>query len=142
MAIMFFHDESNSRNQGNKLFLNEWLEENKNNKATQFFIQEFKKVKSGKGYLVVTEDFNCFIWNNAKETKLLLEALQAYVKEPNLGRTLYVVLKNPKKGEFNLGCDMALPMTWHAMGNGYTTLLDHVSSQTDESSGNPFLPTP
>ena len=114
MAITFFDAQSNASNQGNKLFLNEWLEENKNNKTSQFFIQEFKKVKSGKGYLVVTEEFNCFIWSNAKETKLLL----------------------------NLGCDLGLPMTWDAMGNGYTTLLDHVSSQTNESSGNPFLPTP
>lgn len=142
MAIKFFDDSASKSNQGSKLFLNEWIEENKTNKTTQFFIQEFIKVKSGKGYLVVTEQFNCFIWNNAKETKLLIEALESYVKEPNLGRTLYVVLKSPKKGEFNLGCDLELPMTWHEMGNGFTTLLDHVSSQTEESSGNPFLPTP
>lgn len=142
MAITFFDAENSSSNQGNKPFLNEWIEENKNNKTTQFFIQEFKAVKSGKGYLVVTEEFNCFIWKNSKETKLLLQALETYVKEPNLGRTLYVVLKNPKKGEFSLGCDLSLPMTWHAMGNGYTTLLDHVSLPTEELSGNPFLPTP
>lgn len=142
MAITFFDDSASKNNQGQKLFLNEWLEENKNNKQTQFYIQEFVKVKSGKGYLVVTEQFNCFIWNNAKETKLLIEALETYVKEPNLGRTLYVILKSPKKGEFNLGADMELALTWHAMGNGFTTLLDHVSSQTSELSGNPFLPTP
>lgn len=142
MAITFFDDSSNTGNQGNKPFLNEWLEENKNNKKTEFFIQEFKAVKSGKGYLVVTEEFNCFIWKNAKETKLLIEALQTYVTEPNLGRSLYVILKNPKKGEFNLGGDMALPMTWNAMGNGFTTLVNHASSQTEETSGNPFIPTP
>lgn len=142
MAITFFDESQNTGNQGNKLFLNEWLEENKGNKKTQFFIQEFRKVKSGKGYLVVTEEFNSFIWNNAKETKLLLEALEMYVKEPNLGRSLYLILKNPKKGEFSLGCDMELPITWLAMGNGYTTLESSVTSQTNESSGNPFLPTP
>ena len=142
MAIRFFDDSTSVSGQGNKPFLNEWLDENKANKKTQFFIQEFIRAKSGKGYLVVTEEFNCFIWKNSKETKLLLEALESYVKEPTLGRTLYVVHKSPKKPEFNLGCDLELPMTWHDMGKGFTTLLDHVPSEEQNQDSNPFLPTP
>jgi len=139
MPLTFF-PENDSKGDGSKQFLNEWLEENKNNKQKEFEIIAFTRVKSGKGYLVETDCFLAFMWKNQSLTKMLLEALEVYVNEPNKGRKLFVVLKNPKKQDFTLAADMDVEITWFNSGNGYTTLESDVSLQGD-STGNPLIPS-
>lgn len=139
MALTFFEPKENPGN-GELPFLNEWLEQNPKNKKQEFLVREIIKAKSGKGYLVVTDDFCCFIWKNQPLTKLLIEAIEKWVKEPIEGYPIYVFLKKPNKQDFTLAADKSEPITWFASKNGYTTTeVNALSLEETVVDGNPFL---
>lgn len=139
MALSFFEPKQDTGS-GDTPFLNEWLENHPNNKKQQFLVREVIRVKSGKGYLVTTDDFSCFIWKNQALTKLLIEALEIWVNEPDKGYAVYVYLKNPKKSDFTLGADKDEPVTWFNSKNGYTTTESGLASPDSVvEGGNPFL---
>lgn len=139
MALTFFEPKENTGN-GETLFLNEWIEKNPKNKKQQFLVKEIIRVKSGKGYLVVTDEFSCFIWKNQALTKLLMEALEVWTNNPQTGYALYVYLPSPTKNDFTMASDKEEVTTWFVSKNGYTTLeLDAISREGDQSGDNPFL---
>lgn len=139
MALTFFEPKQDSGN-GDTPFLNEWLEQHPKNKKQTFLVKELIKVKSGKGYLVVTDDFTCFIWKNQALTKLLIEALEIWVNEAKHGYAVYVYLKNPNKQDFTLASDKDEPVTWFNSKNGFTTTELPPDLATDSETGkNPFL---
>lgn len=135
MSLTFFSD--NAKQSGNTVFYQEWLETNKSNKTLQFPVVELKLVRSGKGYLCLTEDFSWFIWKNSKETKLLIEALKVYVAEPNKGREIVLVRGKATSRDLLLAADLDKEITWFEGNDGYTTLEEESHSDTK---GNPFLP--
>lgn len=94
-------------------------------------------VQSGKGYLAVTEDFTYFIWKNSKETKLLVEALKVYVKEPNKGHPIYLVRKKVTDERLSLAADLDTEITWFEGKGVYTTSEE--SSSSEKTMENPFL---
>jgi hypothetical protein len=139
MPLTFFEPKA-STGSGDTPFLNEWIEKNPKNKETQFLVKEIKKVTSGKGYLVVCDDFQGFIWSNQKLTKLLIEALEIWINESKDGYALFLILSKPNKPEFTLACDKDIPVTWFASKNGFTTTASDAISHGDAVvDGNPFL---
>lgn len=139
MALQFFEPKKETGS-GDTPFLNEWLESNPKNKETTFLVKEIASVQSGKGYRVICDSFQGFIWKNQKLTKLLIEALEVWIKERENGYALFLVLNDPKKPDFTLACDKDIPVTWFASKNGYTTTESSVPSHTETpEGGNPFL---
>lgn len=139
MALSFFEPKEQSGN-GEKPFLNEWLEANPKNKKQQFLITEVIRVKSGKGYLVITDEFSCFIWKNQALSKAFISALEFWTENPDKGYPCYVFLKNPTKQEFTLAADKDQETTWFVSKNGFTTTESDANSQDSVvEDGNPFL---
>jgi hypothetical protein len=140
MALTFFEPKESTGN-GDTPFLNEWLDSNPKNKQDTFLVREILRVQSGKGYRVVCDSFQAFIWNNAKITKLLLEALEIWINDRENGYALYIVLSKPTKPEFSLACDKDEHVSWFSSKNGYTTMES--SALSKEASiverENPFL---
>ena len=140
MALKFFQEEESNGN-GSREFLNDWLTENPKNKKTEFLITEVKRVQSKKGFIVSTEDFNVFMWKNAKLTKILIEALEHYVNESKFGYELYVVLKKPNKADFSIAANDESRITWFTSKNGFTTSEENAISPNEvEITGNPLIP--
>lgn len=137
MALKFFDDTSATS--GSIPFLNEFVKKAKNLKTQQFEVTEIKRVKSDKGYLVITEKFQCFIWKNAKLTTQLIEALDFYINSDK-GYSIVVYLPNVKKDDFKLAVDFDKEVTWFVSGNGYTTTHVDASYQDIDPNKNPFLP--
>ena len=137
MALKFFDEPSSSS--GQLPFLDDYVKSNQNNKQKQFSVCEIRRVKSDKGYLVLTNKFSCFIWKNSAIAKQIVEALDHYVKTAK-GFDLVVFLPDPKKADFRLAADFDAPTTWFASKNGYTTLESESSSQEEIQGGNPFIP--
>lgn len=137
MTISFF--ESNEDNgTGELLFLNDWLIENPKNKIQTFEVVEFKAVKSGKGFLGVTNQFQVFIWKNSKLAKMLVEALNVWINvEPDTGYKVILMLDSKSKDGYRLGVDKDIKVTWFHMGNGFTTMEQ--SAYSKETDLNPFL---
>lgn len=139
MALQFFEPKKNTGS-GDTPFLNDWIKDNPKNKETTFLVKEIVKAQSNKGYRIVCDDFQGFIWLNAKLTKLLVEALEVWIKERENGYALFLVMADPKKPDFTLACDKEIPVTWFASKNGYTTMESNADSQVDLPEGtNPFL---
>lgn len=137
MALTFFEAKEDNGS-GELLFLNEWLEENPKPKNKEFEVTEVKAVKSDKGYLVLTNDFQVFLWKKSKVTQMLLQAFDVWINvEPDTGFKLLVVLDLKLKDKYKLAVDKEVKVTWFTMGNGFTTSVDNAYSQ--ESDLNPFL---
>jgi hypothetical protein len=136
MSKSFFDDDS-SNNAGEKLFATEYLAANKKELNREFTVQEIVLARSGKGYMVHTEYFVCWLWKKAKLTQMLLEALKAYSSTSH-GYHLFVLLTNENKDCFKIGCNTELETRWYDLGNGSYSLTPLNSSSTE--GGNPFLP--
>lgn len=138
MAISFF--EAESVGNGSLPFANEYLDENPRENGKVYTINEFKLVNSGKGYLFTTDKFSGFLFKNQKTAKQIVEALEHYIKQYH-GFALVAKLDKSVKGAIVIGVDGDTPVTWHQLGNGFTTLEPSVDSPT--LGGNPFiLPVP
>ena len=139
MALTFFEPKDNIGS-GDTPFLNDWLASNPKNKETTFLVKEIIKAQSGKGYRVVCDNFQGFIWANAKMTKLLIEALEVWIKEKENGYALFLVLQKPNKQDFTLACDKDVPVSWFQSKNGFTTTeLNAISQDGTVVDGNPYL---
>ena len=136
MALQYFTDDSSTS--GSLQFLNDWLKENPKNKIQQHNVIEFVAVKSGKGFLCITELFQVFIWKNSRIATHLVEAMDTWInKTPDKGSLIVVVLDKKNKDGYQLAVDKDIPVTWFQAGKGYTTLEGNVVS-TDPNQ-NPFL---
>jgi len=137
MALTFFEAKEDNGN-GELLFLNEWLENNPKPKTKEYEVTEVKAVKSGKGYLVLTNDFQVFLWKKSKVTQMLLQAFDVWINiEPDSGFKLLIVLDSKSKDGYKMAVDKDVKVTWFTMGNGFTTTADNAYSE--ETDLNPFL---
>lgn len=137
MSLTFFESKEDNGN-GELEFFNEWLEKNPKPKNKEFEVTECKASKSGKGYMLVTTDFQIWLWKKQKLTQQLLEAFNVWVNiEPDTGFRLVVVLDLKSKDKYRIGVDKETKVTWFQMGNGYTTTADNAYFQ--DSDLNPFL---
>ncbi len=137
MALEFFSDNEETGT-GSLEFLNDWLKENPKNKEKTFPIKEFKAVKSGKGFLCITDKFQTFIWKNSKVAKFLIQAMDVWINlEPDSGYFLAVVLDPKQKDGYRIAVDKEIKVTWFQLGKGYTTQEENAFSE--ETDLNPFL---
>lgn len=137
MALTFFESQEDNGT-GELLFLNDWLKENPKTKEKIFEVTEFKAVKSGKGFMGITNSFQVFIWKNSKIAKMLVEAMNVWINiEPDTGYKVVIALEPKSKEGYKLGVDKDHKVTWFQMGNGYTTL--ELNAYSEESDLNPFL---
>lgn len=136
MAITFFEDSSQTS--GDLEFAKDFLTKNPKEEGRQFTVQQVVKASSGKGYMVSTSSFMCWLWNKSNTTKQLIDALQFYC-EANQGYTLIAVLDKKAKDGYRLGVDFDLPCVWYTTKNGSFQLTPVEALSMD--GGNPFLPT-
>lgn len=97
-----------------KPWLEEWLKslktqkEMKEARSATFAVKRIFKVKSGKGFIVETDSFNCWVWANSGDGKQLkqdLELIQAS------GMLLLLQIDGSVKQGFVLGVDPDLEAT-------------------------------
>jgi hypothetical protein len=137
MALTFFESKEDNGS-GELEFFSEWLEKNPKPKNKEFEVIECKASKSGKGYMLVTNDFQIWLWKKQKLAQQLLEAFDVWVnKEPDTGFKLVVVLDPKAKDKYRVGVDKETKVTWFQMGNGYTQWEQ--SAYSEETDLNPFL---
>lgn len=137
MALKFFDEVTPTS--GTVPFIDEFVKKAKNLKQQQYPVNEIRRVRSDKGYLVITEKFSCFLWKNAKNTKQLIEALNFYI-ESGKGYEVVVFLPDTKKADFRMAVDFDVEVTWFTSKNGFTTTPVESVSQDINPDKNPFLP--
>lgn len=136
MAIKLFESPHGTFVQ--KPFLKEWIEKNPSAIGKPCLITKVRLSKKGTGYLVETEDFNCFLWVNARNTKSFVEAITHYSE---LGEGPSFVVVPDKNGESQLGIDDEIQcfFSW----NGGTWLISLLPTEPLPEKSlaplNPFL---
>jgi hypothetical protein len=138
MALSFFEEVESSNGSGERLFVKEFLEENKRENGKQFSIKELKLVKSGKGYILETDYFMVWLWKKQSLTQHLLEALKLYTTTGK-GYALFAVLDAKSKDGYRLAIDPEIEAFWYDLGNGCFSLQS--PSSTSSPDHNPFIPT-
>lgn len=132
-----FFEDSSSNGDGDKLFATEYLAANKKELDKEFTVTEIMLARSGKGYMVHTEYFICWLWKKSKLTGMLIEALKVYASTSK-GSHLFVQLTNKNKDCFVIGANTDVECRWYDLGNGsYSLTPSNISSTETE---NPFLP--
>lgn len=137
MTIQFFDESPESS--GDLDFAADFLKANPNQHGKAFPITECLLARSGKGYMLKTDKFICWIWKKEKTTQLLLQALEVYVRD-TYGYSIVAVLDKGAKNGFKLGLDPDSPCMWYGSGKKYTTTEDIPTLGMDN--GNPFLLQP
>lgn len=136
MALTFFDDVPLSSD--DLEFYGDWV---KGLKASvlktkpQYEVIEILKAKSGKGYLVKTTDFACWLWKKQKLTNQLIEALESYCK--NGGYSLFVVAITDKQDGYRIACDKEMSSLWYTDGKKYSK--EAIPEEQQETGENPFL---
>jgi hypothetical protein len=93
-------------------FLNEWLEICAEDQDGNLFVSEcFYKVKSGKGYMIATSEFNCFVWSKSKTTDYILMCLIVAIEERK-PLDIVVQVDRTKKGYFQILLDFEEGRYW------------------------------
>lgn len=133
-----FFEDSSSNGDGDKLFATEYLAANKKEIDREFTVTEILLARSGKGYMVHTENFICWLWKKQKLTTMLIEALKTYT-ETSRGCHIFVQLTNKNKDCFVIGANTDVECRWYDLGNeSYSLTPLTISSTVNE---NPFLPS-
>lgn len=132
-----FFQESESSGDGDKLFATEYLAANKKELGKHFSVTEVIAARSGKGYMVHTEYFICWLWKKSKLAQQFIEALKVY-SSTSQGFHLFVELTNKNRDCFLIGVNTDIETRWYEVGNGSYSLTPLISSSTGEE--NPFLP--
>ena len=100
-------------------------------------VLELKSSPSGKGWIVVCEEFDCFLWNNDKRLKHLLTAISVWI-DAGVGVQLQVTRRSTDDKGFEIGKKLKgkdiIPVQWRHIQNGYTCRQLEV-----EEDINPFL---
>lgn len=133
--IDFFDTESPSIDLD---FATDYLKANPKRDQDIFHIHSIKLAKSGKGYMLYTNEFMCWLFKKEKTATQLIEALEYYVK---VGGGFQLVVKLDKKAKNNVvyGIDKDIPCSYFPLGKGFSCLEE--DSETPLSNMNPFLVT-
>lgn len=93
-----FSDDSSEGTGSNRPFLEEYLEETVVKFPLISLVEEVYLSKSGKGYVVRSEEFSIFLWKNNKLSKMLIEALKHYISQGE-GNTLAIRVNGLKENK-------------------------------------------
>jgi hypothetical protein len=99
-------------------------------------VVEIKRVVSGKGYIILCQDFDCFLWNNDKALQHLLVAVSAW-SDIGTGKTLEVHRDISEKRGFVIKPatmkNKPVQCSWRLTPMGFTT------KPLEPEDFNPFL---
>lgn len=138
MALTFFETEDTNDSLDLE-FYGDWIAVDtakKLKKPVPYPVVQILRAKSGKGYMVSTTHFNCWLWKNSKLCKQIIEALQHYVK--NGGYKLFVVPKNNKPDGYSIAVDKEISQLWYTDGKKYTLSEIPEELETDMDT-NPYM---
>jgi hypothetical protein len=100
-------------------------------------VQELKSSPSGKGWILVCDGFDCFLWSTDKRLKHLLTAIAVWI-DGGVGCQLQVTRRSVDDKGFEIGKKMkgkdSIPVVWRHTQHGYTCREMEVETDT-----NPFL---
>jgi len=137
MAIQFFETEEVNQDLE---FLNDWIKKNPKALGKAFFVDSITAVKSGKGYLLSTDNFNVFIWKKASILIPLFEAIEHYINEGN-GYAIVIQPDAKAKDGYLLGADFEICSYWSKKsGSYYSSVTRPITGQSTMEDTNPFLP--
>jgi len=99
-------------------------------------VVELKRVVSGKGYIIICQNFDCFIWNNDKALQHLLVAVSAW-SDTGTGKVLEVHKDTSEKRGYVIKPAMSknkpVQCSWRLTEMGFTT------KDLEPDDYNPFL---
>lgn len=134
MAIQFFEE---AYSHGIDLdFAKDYLSNFPKENGASYNVSEIVLAASGKGYMIKTDRFICWLWKKQSTAKMLIEALEKYVEE-GYGYMVVAVLDKDAKDGYKLGIDPEQPCNWFGKGKKFTVIEDTFSSQ--ETTQNPFF---
>lgn len=100
-------------------------------------VLELKASPTGKGWIFVTEHFDCFIWNSDKRLKHLIAAIAVWI-DGGVGIQLQITRRSVDDKGFEIERKLKgkepIPVQWRHTQNGYTCRPLEV-----EDTINPFL---
>lgn len=136
MAITFFdHSEGSIR----KPFIEAYVTANPTCVGKEFYATEVSRTRKQTGYMVHTDAFSIFLFEDAKITSHLLQALQLYVST-HKGYEL-IIVPSDKSPYYAIGVDENKRATW-LYGAGKYTVAVQTGADSEQQGLNPFLPSP
>ena len=100
-------------------------------------ILELKSSPSGKGWILICEGFDCFLWSSDKRLKNLLTAIAVWI-DSGVGVQLIVKRDSPESNSFSIEKKTKgknpIPVKWKHTQFGYSCRELEVEENT-----NPFL---
>jgi hypothetical protein len=100
-------------------------------------VLELKSSPSGKGWILVCDCFDCFLWNSDKRLKPLLSAIAVWI-DSGVGLQLQVTRRSTDDKGFEIVKKLkgkeTIPVQWKHSAYGYTCKDLEVEPDT-----NPFL---
>lgn len=109
------------------------------NKVENPLPQEINAIKtrsSAKGIILVTEQYECFLFSDSKLALQLLHAVSLWVEDKNMGYLLTIVPDSKEKAGFRVektkNKGNFIPKKWFQTDSGYST-----TEEVEED--NPFL---
>lgn len=112
-----------SDGEGRLPFAKEFLDENPKADGKAFQITSVVQAKSKKGYMLITNSFCYWLWNNSTEVKTLLPMLEKWVSGEEEGKELLIKLTKKSPSGGMIGIEREKPVTWNKEGNDFTTLV-------------------
>lgn len=98
---------------------------------------ELKASHTGKGWIIVCKEFDCFLWSSDKRLKQLLTAIAVWI-DGGVGCQLQVTRRSTDDKNFEISKKMkgkeSIPVQWRHISNGYSCRELEV-----EEDINPFL---
>jgi len=135
--LTFFEETESSSSE--ILFYGDWASSQKKLPKEPFLIESIKKTKKGKGYMVHTSAFVCFLYKNNKLTKMLMEAIETFCAN-GTGNSLYIVPISKEKDGFKIAADKTTPCNWYSNQKEYSVFpLMDLPDEYDIGQGNPFV---
>lgn len=129
--IDFFDSEASSVDLE---FAADYLAAHPKENGTVHDIHTVKLAKSGKGYMLYTQEFLCWLFKKEKTATQLIEALEYYVKVGG-GFQLVVQLDKKAKSSVKYGVDRDRSATYFPLGKGFSVYEE----ESENPSENPFL---
>lgn len=100
-------------------------------------VLELKSSPSGKGWILVCEGFDCFLWSSDKRLKHLLTAISVWI-DGGVGVKLEVTRRSTDDKGFEIGKKLKdkkpIPIVWKHSPAGYTCRELEMGNEE-----NPFL---
>jgi hypothetical protein len=100
-------------------------------------VTEIARTRKGTGYMVHTDAFSCFLFEDSQLLASVLEALRVYVEQMH-GYQFFVQVEE-KDPYFRIAVDFQAFATWQMIGGKFVWSANGTDTST-QAATNPFLP--